>query len=321
MITFKKLETEKEFIEKFISEESLQTIFSSAKFLDYHKNRFDTQYLIYSENNKNLFAIPLVKKGSLLISHPGATYGGIIEISQIDNYYEVFERFLLELRNNQYELEMKLPNKSLINKNTNKFIELIENSFRSTLTQEETIVDLQSSNFENLSTSGFNKGHKTEIARFKKNINADFKIINNKRYEEYYKILYQNTKKFNTEPTHDLKDFILLHNLFPEKIKTYCVLDRENNEIISGITIFILNDLTVSGFYSTYNYNLGKTYLGSLKYSYWKIFQILHLENYKYFNFGIDVRFDELPNEGLRYFKNGFGGYQINRSLFRITNK
>ena len=39
MITFKKLETEKEFIEKFISEESLQTIFSSAKFLDYHKNR------------------------------------------------------------------------------------------------------------------------------------------------------------------------------------------------------------------------------------------------------------------------------------------
>lgn len=321
MITFRSLENEEKIINKLIAKKYLQTIFSSPKFLDYHKSRFDTEYLVYSENGKDLFAIPLVKKGGLLISHPGATYGGLIELSEIDNYEDTLQRFISELKQNKYELEIKLPSKLLVDKKSNKFIDLIETKFKPILSEEETIVDLQKTNFENLSTSGFNKGHKTEIARFAKNITSDFQIINNKHFQKYYDILYQNTQKFNSEPTHSFEEFTLLHNLFPEKIKTYCVLDKENKEVISGITIFILNNISVSGFYSTYNYNLGKEYLGSLKYSYWKLFRALQLENYKFFNFGIDVKHGELPNDGLRYFKDGFGGYQLNRSLYRLVNK
>lgn len=75
VITFRSLEKEEKLINNLIAKKYLQTIFSSPKFLDYHKNRFNTEYLIYSENRKDLFAIPLVKKENLLISHPGATYG------------------------------------------------------------------------------------------------------------------------------------------------------------------------------------------------------------------------------------------------------
>lgn len=321
MITFRVLESEKELIKIIISKKNLQTIFSSEKFLNYHKSKFNTQYLIYSENGKNILAIPLVKKGKLLISHPGATYGGLIELSKIDNYEGTLERFVSELKQADYELEIKLPSKLLVDNDLNRFIDVIESKFIPVLKEEETVIDLQKRNFENLSTAGFNKGHKTEIARFLKNINTDFQLINNQHFEKYYKILYKNTKKFNTEPTHSFEEFNLLHNLFPENIKTYCVLNKENNEVISGITIFILNHISVSGFYSTYNYSLGKEYLGSLKYSYWRLFRILQLENYKFFNFGIDTRYGELPNNGLRYFKNGFGGYQINRSLYRLPQK
>lgn len=321
MIKFIKLEEVSNRIDQLILEKNHQHLFLSKKFLSYHNKRFNTYYLKYFDKKNEILTIPVVVKDNLLFSHPGASYGGILQLSNNIDFNISYFNFLKDLKQNNYILNIKLPDHQLLDRRFNKFNTLIQKNIKPTFIEEETIIKLEKHNYSSTATSNFNKGHKTEINRFQNKIDFNFKKLEEKYFEEYYKILYKNTQKFNKSPTHNFEEFKYLHDLFPNNIKTFCVTRKNDNHIIAGVTVFVLNSITISAFYSTYNYELGKDYLGSLKYVYWKLFSIFQNENYKYFNFGIDVPYGAKPSDSLRYFKNGFGGEQIYRSHYDLNLK
>jgi len=318
MLKFLDLHNIDDSYDEYILTRNNQTFFLSKKFLNYHYKKFKTNYLIFSKNNIDILAIPISINKNILQSHPGTSYGGIIQLNEIENYSNLFNEFIQELKKSKYELKIKLPHPNLIDEKTSIYNNLVHQNMTPEFIEEETIIDISETDYSTTTNCNFNKGHKTEINRFRNNVNFNFFQISNERFKDYYEILYKNTLKFNKFPTHSYEEFVYLHDLFPNKIKTYCVLDKVSKKIISGVTIFKLNLKTVSAFYSTYNYEMGSEYRGSLKYVYWQLFDLLQKEGFEYFNFGIDVTFGNPPSDSLRYFKNGFGGFQLPRYHYII---
>lgn len=318
MIKFLDLQNVNYLIDQHVLGSNYQTIFLSKKFLNYHYSKFKTNFLIFSKNNTDIFGIPVSINGNILNSHPGTSYGGIIKLTEEVNFKNLFYEFVEELINNKYELKIKLPHRSLIEEKSSIYNNLIHQNMKPEYTEEETIIDISNCDYTNTTNCNFNKGHKTEINRFKNRINYIFLQINEEKYSEYYQILVENTLKFNKAPTHSFEEFVYLHNIFPDHIKTYCVVEEKSKKIIAGVTIFKLNLLSVSAFYSTFNYKMSSEFKGSLKFVYWQLFDLLQREGFKYFNFGIDVTHGNPPSKSLRYFKNGFGGFQLPRFHYCI---
>lgn len=301
--------------DEFIFDKNQQTIFSSKLFLSYHYEKFNTKVIIFTEKNNVVAFLPLSENFNSIISHPGSTYGGVVQLKKIsEKALEVLiSQFLDFLKKKKIKTyEFRLPPKIFTLDSFDQINQSILKKCSLYFPEEESYVSLKTKNFETLNTSNFAKGHKSEIKLFmNNNENYFIKTLNDtQEINQFYKILEKNLNKFNKKPTHKVDELLYLIEKLPENVLIKSLIKDE--KILASVVNFILNDSTVHTFYSSFNYDaIGNK--GALKYLYWELLKEYSRIGFEYFNFGIDQHYGEEENKSLRYFKNGFGSEQVER--------
>ena len=119
--------------------------------------------------------------------------------------------------------------------------------------------------------------------------NQDFTFSESNQLEQFYEILKQNKKKFNTVPTHSLKELQYLLKNFKQTIKLFVSFYKQ--KIIGGLLLFFTTQNTCLIFYNVVEENASNKNIS--------LYQIYHCIEYcikNSFNV-VDFGVSHLPNE------------------------
>ena len=154
------------------------------------------------------------------------------------------------------------------------------------------------------------KGRKWAIGKCK-NLKIVFDDLD---YETYHQILSKNLEKFNSTPTHTLKEMKYLKELLPKNY--FLVTLYFENIMIAGIWLVLATNKTAHTFYIAQNYQYSEYQPLSCVVNY--IIKYLQNNNFKYLNFGISTENGgKYINKGLFEFKESFGGFGVSRFYYR----
>lgn len=317
-ISIKSIDNSLEFInyskDKNIDFNNIDNIFGNPFFLNYHEN-IKCNYLLIELENKLVGYLPYTVKDGSIFSHGGATYGGFIQISDLQenelncifedikkfysssNLKKLVIRFLPDLFwNNHKSLNAFFHEKMITKFSEDEFYIPINND----------LIDINS--------SGFRRNHKRDIKRFQEINSEIIQCESKEKVSAFHTLLTKNLEKHGVLPTHTLDELFWLKSNLSNKIKIHLLKDKE---YFAGVTLFEINSSTDYIMYGSLNYE--NNIKGSLKYLYWKT-AINSLNNNKhYLSLGINTKYDEPKNELLEKFKIGFGAKVVERHTKEIS--
>ncbi len=308
-------ETYRNLWEQFVDDSNNGTLFAYQKFFDYHpKDRFKHRHLMFFERGKLVAICPEaeVKRddGVWLVSHPGASFDGIITSTRsgISEALKLVDALINFARQEGYKgIELTRPPWI--------YYKLPENHIDFALfvsggiykkRELTSVVRLYSSIDENLRL--FKTTARTAMRKAKK---SGVKIEITNKWDEFYTLLERNLKlRHGVKPTHTLSEIYKLTSLLPDKIILFGAFAEE--KMIAGSTIFICNKQTLLSFYITQDYdhqNLRPLNLTFAEIMRWGIDR-----GYGWLDFGT-YTLNNIPNLGLARFKESLGA----RGIFRDT--
>jgi hypothetical protein len=278
--------------------------------MDYHQDRFDDYSLLIFKNNKVIALLPAHKIDNTIHSHKGLTYGGLITSEEIKlrDFVSCFKSVMTFCVNHGFKrLHLKqLP--SIYTVIPNDEVQYLMFILNANLSRRDTLSVLSLKNKLKIS--------KDRLAGHTRAIKHGLKVKEVDDFKEFWnKILIPNLNtKHNAQPAHTLKEIELLKQRFPKQIRQFNVYKDET--IVAGTTIFDTKHVAHSQYISG---NENKNELGSLD------FLHLHLiknvfRNKSCFDFGIsNENQGKHINEGLNYWKEGFGARTITQDFYDIN--
>lgn len=277
--------------------------------MDYHNDRFQDFSLMIYKDEKLIALMPANKVDDCVYSHQGLTYGGFIYKSDLKsedviNLLKALLNYLLDNKIKTLELK-ELPIVFLENQTNNPLAYLC---FK--LKAQLVRVDMHS--VVDLKFKAYNRSRKNGYKRGQKN-NLVVKEVND--FEDFWnKILIPNLdNKHDVKPVHSLEEIQLLKTKFPNKIRQFNVY--HNNIIVAGTTIFETKHVAHSQYISG---NADKNTLGSLDFLHHHLLEDVFASK-SYFNFGIsNLNQGQNINQGLLYWKEGFGSHSITQSFYKF---
>ncbi len=305
--------------DKFVEDSENGTIFHLQKFLRYHpKNRFKNYNLMFRMNNKIIGVLPGTeneKNGRTFISHPGASFSGIVIKNKmsIKQIFALIKSLINHLKENNFS-------KVIINQAPlpfmNKLYENIDfsyysNGFKIIKKEISSIIFLDYKSKEDLLNS-LKPPTKRSVKKAIK-----YGVINKetKKVEAFYKILKENLNSvYKVEPTHSLSELKKLLKLFPERIKLFGTFFKD--KLVGGVVVFLCNKTTALIFYNAIDRKY-QHYRPSNSQIYHTI-EWLSERNYKYLDLGISS-VSMKPNLGLIKFKLGFGSHHFVRNQYLLN--
>jgi hypothetical protein len=122
--------------------------------------------------------------------------------------------------------------------------------------------------------------------------------------------------KHQAKPVHSLKEITILKQKFPKHIRQFNVY--ENDKIVAGTTIFETENVAHSQYISG---NSDKNTLGSLDFLHVHLIDTIFKDK-AYFDFGISNENNgKQVNEGLQYWKEGFGARTMTQDFYSVKTK
>ncbi|MCK5401785.1 MAG: GNAT family N-acetyltransferase [Flavobacteriaceae bacterium] len=297
---------------KFVAKSKNATFLFHRDFMDYHSDRFDDYSLLVFKEEKLVAIFPANRVDNIIYSHQGLTYGGLVihEALKFQDVLESFKSILIFLNSNGFEtLELKLIPpiyNSLPSDEINYFMFLLNAELlrRDVL----SVIDLD---------DGINIS-KNRIEGYKRAKRHKLEIKEEREFNEFWNgILIPNLKlKHNANPVHSLNEITLLKQHFPNNIRQFNVYFNDN--IVGGATIFETKKVAHAQYISA---NIDKNMLGSLDYLHFYLINEV-FANKKYFDFGISNKNQgKNINEGLLFWKEGFGAKTITQDFYRVSTK
>ena len=305
--------------EQLLVQENTGTIFHTRKFLSYHpKKRFsDHSLLFYKKNHLSaIFPAAEIKKQDkkILISHPGASFGGFAtkkNISLRDTFALVknLKSYATEHKFNR--IHVTLP-PIVYNPHLSNYIDFafLKNDFTYQHREVSSILQLEPSIEKTL--EHFRPSHRQAVRKAKR---KGIQIRKSDNFENFYKILKKNLKiRHGVKPTHTLKELCLLNKLFPDRIVLHCAI--LNNEMIAGVVNFRVNPKVILAFYISHDERFQE--FRPLNLLFYSIFNQAIKNGVTTFDFGI-FTVKEKPNFGLARFKENFGATGIFRDTLELN--
>ena len=288
MLTIEKYNTKnKNCWNTFLHKSFNGTIFSHRNFLNYHINRqFNDHSLMIYQNQQLIAIIPaaIITKNNktILYSHPGASYGGIIlknnlNFQTINNIIQSIEQYCINQSFNSLFL-INSPN-IYHTYNDNSLEYLLEwNGYKSNEIYISHTVNFNS--LDNIDTIVAKRKR-----RYLKNDdslkNIDFNQTNN--INLFYQILIENKKRFKIQPTHTLDEISKLIQLFPNHIQLF--VSSKNSQIIGGSLLFHTNNRASLVFYNAVLEEYRTSQLSM--YQLYQCMQIVKNHNINILDFGV----------------------------------
>lgn len=301
----------KELWDHFIENSKNGTFLLKRDYMDYHSNRFKDYSVMFFKKNKLSAVLPANLKESVLYSHQGLTYGGMI-LSQKVTTIDVICFF-------------ELLNNFLKSKNIQKLIyKTIPHIYHKKTAEEDLYAIFRTSSFKligrNISSTIKQTDEKirfSELRRrgLKKALKSGLKVMKSNDYKSFWKILTDNLEaRYNKPPVHSLKEIELLANRFQENIKLFLTIDKEN-QIQAGVVLYICSEVVHVQYISASSE--GKEF-GALD----LLFDYLindKYANYPYFDFGQSTEDNgNFLNQSLIFQKEGFGARGVVYDIYEI---
>ncbi|WP_179344016.1 GNAT family N-acetyltransferase [Winogradskyella ursingii] len=280
--------------------------------MDYHSDRFEDFSLMVYKDEKLIALLPANTVGSSVFSHQGLTYGGLIYSENLKTkdailMFQSVMQFLFQ--NGIKNLMIKeLPFIYLENLTNNPLNYLLFKSKAELIrTDMHSVAKVKNAKFSNSRKEGYKRGLK-----------HDLKVEESESFETFWnEILVPNLrKKHNIEPTHSLEEISLLKSKFEKNIRQFNVY--HNDKIVGGTTIFETNNLAHCQYISG---NEDKNELGSLDFLHIQLIENIYKDK-RYFNFGTsNINAGQNINEGLQFWKEGFGARSITQGFYNVETK
>lgn len=279
--------------------------------MEYHSDRFDDFSLLIFKDTKLIGLLPANRVGNIVYSHQGLTYGGLILQPNIKfrDVLCIFKDLLEWMYTNSiisFELKLlpsiyhKIPSDEISYLLFKTQANLKRRDILSVLTPKDLKLSKDRKN-------GLKRGLKFGLVVREV---GDFELFWNQ-------ILMPNLKlKHDAKPVHTLEEITRLKSHFPNVIRQFNVY--LNEEIVAGTTIFESDRVAHSQYISG---DSNKNALGSLDFLHHFLLTEVFDDKF-YFDFGIsNENQGQNINEGLLYWKEGFGARSQTQSFYCIETK
>lgn len=281
-------------------------------FMDYHQDRFEDFSLMVYKNDNLIAVLPANKVENNLYSHQGLTYGGLVLDSNTKFKSTLFIwkavlKFLNSLGIETVNYK-QLPN-IYVDQPSDELSYLMFLT-KAILTRRDALAVLNLNNKPKYSKDridGHKRGSKTNL--IVKEVDT---------FDEFWKMILEPNleNKHQVKPVHTLAEITKLKQSFPKQIRQFNVYKA--NEIVAGTTIFETKNVAHSQYISA---NSEKNKLGSLDFLHVHLLETV-FSNKVYFDFGISNENNgKQINEGLQYWKEGFGARTITQDFYEINTE
>jgi len=280
--------------------------------MDYHSDRFQDFSLMVYKKEKLIALLPSNKVDNHLHSHQGLTYGGLICNKNLKTKDAIlsFEAILKFLNHQKIDtLSLKeLPSIFLHNPVNNPMSYLMfKTKAELYRTDLHSVIANTHKSYSNSRKEGVKRGQKYNL-----------KVEESKTFDVFWNtILIPNlTSKHGVKPVHTLKEITLLKSQFKNNIRQFNVFKGE--ALVGGTTIFETQNVAHCQYISG---NADKNELGSLDFLHHHLIETVFKDK-AFFNFGTsNVNNGQQVNEGLQFWKEGFGARSITQSFYTIETK
>lgn len=296
----------------FVAKSKNGTFLFHRDFMEYHQDRFDDFSLMVFKKEKLVALLPANRVGDELHSHQGLTYGGLLLLKDIrfENVLQSFEALLkfLDEQNIKTLYIKEIP--SIYHHIPSEEIRYINFILKAELLRRDTLSVIDNQNKLKFSSSR-NEG----IKRANKH---GLQIVNDDDFEVFWNNILKITlkNKHNANPVHSLEDILNLKKKFPKNIKQFNVY--QENQIVAGATIFETQHVAHCQYISG---NDDKNTLGSLDFLHDYLINEFYSDK-RYFDFGTSNENNgKNINEGLQFWKEGFGARTITQDFYKIETK
>lgn len=280
-------------------------------YMEYHSDRFIDHSLMIYEGKDLVALLPANLEGRVLASHSGLTFGGFITNPKmtVPTMLKIFEQLMDYLAAQS------------INKLIYKCIPYI---YHSSPAEEDRYALFRNGAklFRRDVTSTVLLSEKVrfqEIRRrcIKKATSANLQVKKVDDFESYWDILKANlAERYSTKPVHSLREIEYLHSKFPDNIKLFA--SYQGNNMLAGAVVYESRNVAHAQY-------IGSSEEGRRIGALDVVFSYLIEEYYqdkRYFDFGISTENEGCYlNEGLIFFKEGFGARAVVHDFYEVDVK
>ena len=267
--------------------------------MDYHSDRFEDYSLMIYRKGRLYSLLAANKMGSVLYSHQGLTYGGVIMSDKVTvaDSVEMFRVINACLKESGFEKVIYKPIPFIFHQHPAQ--EDLYALFRTSNAKiigrniSSTIIQSDKMKFIESRKSGIRKALSNGIT-----------VRQSNDLSAFWEILDTNLKnKYGVAPVHTLSELQLLQSRFPQNIKLY--LAYKDDIALGGSLLYVTKQVVHTQYISA---NIEGKELGVLD----LLFDYLinhEYTNYPYFDFGQSTEnMGSVLNESLIFQKEGFGG-------------
>ena len=284
----------------------------TRRFLNYHpKEKYIDHSLVFRKGETIAAVLPANEneEGKVLISHEGSTFGGLIigkEFCSTTDYNWIFEEMTNYFKEKKFRrVELRMPHWLYCNDNRRN--ELLDYYFQlfGFVPRKEVgfFVDLNlinddyESKFDSLKRRKLKKAYKNNLLF--KELGTEEEIT------EFYEVLYDNMKKFNTTPLHSLEELLdFKYNRLSKETSFYGIYI--DGKMIAGSMVF---DFCNRRVFHTQYLASRHDYLEFCpnEFMYTKLIWTAKNSGYKYLSYGTaTLEHGNVYNESLGIYKEGF---------------
>ncbi len=302
----------------FIAQSNNGTLFHTQRFLGYHpKGRFTHHHLIFEDRGRWVGVLPCAERDRagkrVLVSHPGASFGGIAlsRKAGVEATSKMVDLWIDWAKQNNFEgvefTRVPLIYHDLPEEHQDFALILHGAGFvKRELTAVLKIFHDPEENF-----ALFRPEARTSTRKAQK---AGIEITSDGDIPGFYEVLEANLyARHNVKPTHSLEELLDLKSCFPERIHQFNAL--LGSEILAGVTLWEVNPRAVIAFYISHSRRHQE--FRPLNLLFWEIFRWASSRGFGWFDFGT-YTLDMDPNFGLARFKESFGAKGIFRDTLRL---
>jgi len=297
----------------FVRSSNNGTIFHTRRFLSYHpKGRFEDYSLIFRKGGRWTSVLPaailLNDDARILVSHPGASYGGPVfdlSISLKDAFFVVQSLLDLAKTEQVHEVRLTLPPLIYHARPGNYFdFALLESGFSYQKREVSSVIPLDFTEEETLMIFS-----ETSRRATRRGLKLGVTVEESDDFATFYDILEDNLKmRHNVKPTHTLAELLQLKDMFPEDIRLFGA--KVAGELVAGVVTFTCNQRVTLAFYISHREDM-QEYRG-VNVLFYDVIRWAIRRNFKFLDFGI-FTVNMKTNWGLARFKESFGALGVFR--------
>lgn len=290
------------------------TFLHTRSYLAYHENRFKDRSLVISADKRIVGIFVSAESpvdSSLIISHPGLTYGGILHGGYLRG-----EKMIETL-----ELLMKFYKSLGYKKILYKAVPIIYQAIPSAddiyalfrIGATKYRCDLSSA----IKLTRRRTLPSRRVRALKKGKKSKLTIVNSLSYLcNFWAILEKNLfDKYGAKPTHTLQEMQHLASVFPEQISGIFALEGE--VVVAGVILYRSNICLHAQYISS---NERGNNSAALDLIFESCIELANSEGREWFDFGISNEADgRILNSGLYQFKSEFGGGGVAHEFYEIN--